>query len=210
MVSRYVSDRAKLYLKTLSQSSFCSFVAACAVGVAGLTTAACDAPPASADANRVQAQYDKSSGKLTRLEYDGNANGKPDTWAFMDGTRLSRLEADENEDGKIDRWEYYSATQPSAGRPTPERIERATRFDGRVSRKELFDNGVLTRIEEDTNGDNAIDKWETYSAGVLAVMALDTQHRGKPDRKLIYRPDGTLDRIEVDPDGSGRFQPLKQ
>ena len=128
----------------------------------------------------------------------------------MDGTRLSRLEADENEDGKIDRWEYYPATPASAGRPTPERIERATRLDGRVSRKELFDNGVLTRIEEDTNGDNAIDKWETYSAGALTVMALDTQHRGKPDRRLIYRPDGSLDRIEVDPDGSGRFQPLKQ
>ena len=69
--------------------------------------------------------------------------------------------------------------------------------------------GRLARIEEDTNGDGAIDKWETYAGGVLSVLALDLQHRGKPDRKLIYRPDGTLDRIEVDPDGTGRFQPIK-
>lgn len=162
------------------------------------------------DAKRVQAEYDKTTGRLSRLEYDANGNGKPDTWAFMDGTRLSRLEADENEDGKVDRWEYYAATQqPSGGRPAPERIERATRMDGRVSRREFFERGALARIEEDTDGDGADDKWETYTGGGLSVMALDTQHRGKPDRKLIYRPDGTLDRIEVDPTGSGHFQSLK-
>jgi hypothetical protein len=40
------------------------------------------------------------------------------------------------------------------------------------------------------------------------MMALDTTRRGTPDRRLIYRPDGTLDRIEVDADGSGTFHPL--
>ena len=159
---------------------------------------------------RVQAEYDKKTGRLTRLEYDGNSNGKPDTWAFMDGTRLIRLEADENEDGKVDRWEYYPPSPHSpAGRPVPERIERSTRMDGRISRREFFEAGQLARIDEDTDGDGANDKWETYTAGVLTVMALDTEHRGKPDRRLIYTPDGALDRIEVDPTGSGRFQPLK-
>ena len=51
----------------------------------------------------------------------------------------------------------------------------------------------------------ALDKWETYAGGVLSVLALDTQHRGKPDRQLIYRPDGTLDRIEVDPAAAADF-----
>ena len=128
----------------------------------------------------------------------------------MDGTRIDKLEADENEDGKIDRWEYYPATPlPARGKPVPERIERATRMDGKVSRREFFERGSLARIEEDTNGDGALDKWETYVGGVLSVLALDLQHRGNPDRQLIYRPDGSLDRIEVDPDGSGRFQPIK-
>ena len=164
-----------------------------------------------AEPRRIQAKYDQTTGRLSRLEFDSNNNGKPDTWAFMDGTRIDKLEADENEDGKIDRWEYYPATPlPARGKPVPDRIERATRMDGKVSRREFFEQGSLARIEEDTNGDGALDKWETYVGGVLSVLALDLQHRGNPDRKLIYRPDGALDRIEVDPDGSGRFQPIKQ
>ena len=91
---------------------------------------------------------------------------------------------------------------------TLERIERSTRRDGTVSRREYFDRGVLTRVEEDTDGDGKIDKWETYSEGTLAVMALDTKGRGTPDRRLIYRPDGTLNRIEADPNGSGTFRPI--
>ena len=91
---------------------------------------------------------------------------------------------------------------------TIERVERATRFDGVVSRWEYFDNGSLTRVEEDTDGDGKLDKWETYSGGSLTMMALDSAHRGRPDRRLIYRPDGTLDRIETDPTGTGNFQPV--
>src|SRR5262249_44440394 len=91
---------------------------------------------------------------------------------------------------------------------TIERVERATRYDGKVSRWEYFENGAMTRVEEDTDGDGAVDKWETYSGGVLTLMALDSNHRGKPDRRLIYRPDGSLDHIEADPNGSGTFQPL--
>lgn len=165
------------------------------------------APPAGAQ-GRITPAYDQATGRLTRLAYDANDNGKDDTWASMDGARLTTLEADENEDGRIDRWEYYPA---GAGGPrqTPERIERSTRFDGKVSRREFFENGVMTRVEEDTDGNGALDKWETYAGGALAVLALDTSGRGRPDRRLIYRPDGSLDRIEADPSGTGRFEVLK-
>ena len=160
---------------------------------------------------RVQPTYDKASGKLTKLAYDSNDNGKPDTWAFMDGARLVRLEADENEDATIDRWEYYSATASSASATQPpERIDRATRGDGRVSRREFFESGVLARIEEDVDGNGSVDKWETYSAGALSMLALDTTGAGKPDRRFIYRPDGSLDRVEADSTGAGNFQTVKQ
>jgi hypothetical protein len=166
--------------------------------------------PSQADASRIQAQYDRQTGRLSRLQYDANGNGKTDTWAFMDGTRISRLEADENEDGRVDRWEYYNPSTQTSGKPVPERIERATRMDGRVSRRELFEQGELARIEEDTNGDGTIDKWEAYVGGTLSVLALDLRFRGTPDRKFFYKPDGTLDHIEVDPSGSGRFERMKQ
>jgi hypothetical protein len=41
-------------------------------------------------------------------------------------------------------------------------------------------------------------------------MAIDTKARGIPDRRLIYQPDGTLNRIETDPSGTGTWRPLPQ
>ena len=179
--------------------------------LAALVTAGCKSH-ASAEADRLTADYDSKTGRLTRLEYDANSNGKPDTWAYMNGTELKTVEADENDDGRVDRWEYYGGVslRTAGGRPVPDRIERATRFDGKVSRREFFERGDLARIEEDTDGDGALDKWETYSGRVLTVMALDTEKLGRPTRRLIYRQDGSLDRIEVDPGGTGQFKPLSQ
>lgn len=172
----------------------------------------CKSSAAEEDARRrVQPTYDKTTGRLTKIAYDANSNGSPDTWAYMDGARLVRLEADENEDSRIDRWEYYPAASAGASvKVPPERIERSTRGDGQVSRREFFDGSVLVRIEEDVDGNGSIDKWETYVGGSLSVLALDTSGRGKPDRRLIYRPDGSLDRVEADPTGSGQFHPVKQ
>lgn len=63
-------------------------------------------------------------------------------------------------------------------------------------------------MEEDTDANGKVDKWETYADGALTLMALDTQGRGTPDRRLVYGADGSLDRIEADPTGSGTFQRL--
>jgi hypothetical protein len=177
-------------------------------------TPACTAPAPAGDP-RLKPEYGKD-GRLTRLTYDKNADGKDDTFAFMDGPIVVRVEVDEDGDGKIDRWEYHRAgaiagdpTAPAnANAPdkTIERIERATQHDGRISRKEFFENGTLIRIEEDTDADGQIDKWETYAAGTLASMAFDSQHRGTPDRRLVYNADGSLNRIEADPAGTGSFQ----
>jgi hypothetical protein len=177
--------------------------------IAGLAGGCGGAAPATDAQSRITPAYDGASGRLTRLAYDSNDNGKDDTWASMDGTRLTKLEADENEDGRIDRWEYYPASATGGPRQPPERIERATRLDGQVSRREYFEHGVLTRIEEDTDGNGAVDKWETYADGSLTTLALDTSGRGKPDRRLIYRTDGSLDRIEADPAGTGQFEVVK-
>lgn len=197
-------------------------------------TCACDVPASTATGSggsvrpeiavkrtdRLEPEYDKS-GRLQKLQYDRNGDGKVDTWGYMNGARVVRVEVDENGDGAVDRWEFHRAAPPEgAGARTPgagaagpektvERIERATRFDGQVSRREYFDNGTLTKIEEDTDGNGKVDKWETYTGGALSLMALDTSGRGAPDRRLIYRADGSLDRIEEDPTGSGTFRPVK-
>lgn len=158
---------------------------------------------------RIDPAYDQATGRLSKLSYDSNGDGTHDTWAFMDGARLTRLEADENQDGRIDRWEFYPPTAGGALKQPPERIERATRLDGQVSRREFFEAGVMVRVEEDTDGNGRTDKWETYAHGALATLALDTRGSGRPDRRLVYAADGSLERIEADPTGSGRFEVVK-
>ena len=189
--------------------------------VTAVAVAACGSGSTTEAATKVKSEYN-DSGRLTRLTADRNGDGKIDTFGYMDGSRVLRVEVDENGDGKIDRWEYHTDSTGSTGSNgatganadggdvTLERIDRATKFDGKISRREYFEHGALTRIEEDTDGDGKIDKWETYSAGTLAIMAIDTKARGIPDRRLIYQPDGTLNRIETDPSGTGTWRPLPQ
>jgi hypothetical protein len=187
--------------------------------------------PAEKPTEKIVPTYN-AAGTLTKLDADSDHDGLIDMWAYMDGARVVRVEVDENGDGTVDRWEYHAPGQvgregqegtdrkPLTPRPlilrrggmespdkTIEHIERATRRDGVVSRWEYFENGFLVRVEEDRNGDGKIDKWETYSDGSLSTMAIDTMRRGKADRRLVYRPDGALDRIEIDPTGTGIFRP---
>ena len=197
-------------------------VGACVIGAAApaCVQSPTDAPPgprAPQGTRQLKPEYD-AGGKLRKLEYDRNNDGKVDAWGYMDGSRVVRVETDENGDGQVDRWEFHRETpavqaSSQTGDPvdrTIERIELSTRFDGRVSRKEYFTDGVLTKVEEDTNGDGKMDKWETYRDGSLSQLELDTKGRGTPDRRLIYRPDGAFDHIETDPTGSGTFTRLKQ
>ena len=170
--------------------------------------------------DRLRPEYDQQ-GKLSRLSYDRDGNGKVDTWGYMNGSRVVRIEVDEDGDGAVDRWEYYAAAGAARGAETStggetalagvessartlERIERAMRHDGKVSRKEFFEAGRLSRTEEDTDGDGRPDKWETYRSGSLAMMELDTDGHGQPTRRLIYRADGSVEGVEVESAGASK------
>ena len=166
--------------------------------------------------SEVQPTYNNDTGRLERISYDRNRDTRMDAWLVMDGTRVVRAELDENFDGVVDRWEYYGnqAVPAAAGsgdglvpRSALLRAEQATRGDGKVNRRESYENGQLASVDEDTNGDGQTDKWETWSGGALKVMALDTKGTGKPDRRLVYPADGSSPRLEVDRDGSGTFVP---
>lgn len=164
---------------------------------------------------RIQATYDPETGRLSELTYDANGDGRPDSWTHMDGTRLLRAEVDTDADGVIDRWEYYTPDRKlekvgisrandgivdawvfEAPGGTVERIEVSTNRDGVVDRTEYYEGGRLVRADQDTNGDGATDKWETFSNGALTSVAFDTEGLGQPTRRLLYAPDGSLERIE--------------
>jgi len=163
----------------------------------------CRAPQAD---KRVEASYDKSTGKLSQLTVDAKRDGKPNIYSYMDGTKFVRIEIDTDEDGKIDRWEYYGADQKvekvgssrlNDGKPdlwayqaadgTVSRIELSSKRDGKIDRVEFYEKGSLVRAEQDTDGDGRPDKWETYANGVLTTVGFDTKHTGTPDRVIDYR-----------------------
>ena len=183
-----------------------------AVLVLGSSSAGCsrEAPPP-AGRDGVVPSYNAQTGKLERITFDRDKDGKVDAWLFMDGTRPVRAELDDNNDGAVDRWEHYRAGgQAQAGampRGELERAEQATRFDGVVSRWETYDGGRLSTVREDTSGDGRPDKWETWADGSLTEVALDTRNSGKPDRKIVYSGDGAAPEMLVDA-GDGTFRPL--
>lgn len=183
----------------------------------------CASPP---EDNRIDAVYDKTTGRLSQLAYDSDGNGSPDSWSFVDGTRLLRVEVDKNEDGLVDRWEYYGPERQlekvglsrsndgivdswlyEGPDGSVARIEISTRRDGVVDRTEFFEEGSIVRAEEDTDADGAVDKWETYAGGALTSAAFDVEGAGYPTRRLVYRRDGTLERVESGADARGAQAP---
>ena len=190
-----VSERAKLCVKT---------AALLLTVVCTINFIACNQPPDPRLSNfrvergNVAAQYDEKTGRLTRIEVDANRNGKVDTWTYTDGPRIERIEIDRDEDNRIDRWEYYGADSKL------EKVGSSTLGDGRVDEWAFQDaHGALARIETDTDRDGKVDKWTEYSppssaggAPILRTVELDTERTGKPTQRLIYRGDGSLERVE--------------
>ena len=89
-----------------------------------------------------------------------------------------------------------------------ERADEANGPDERITRREIYERGTLVRVEEDTDGNGVTDKWEHYERGVMTRVDLDLSARGTADRRMFYRRDGTVERVEVDPDGRGEWSSL--
>lgn len=174
-----------------------------AAGIGLSIVAGCGGAPQD---ERVQATYDKTTGKLSQLTVDAVIDGKPNITSYMDGTTFLRIEIDRDEDGKIDRWEYYGPEQrlekvgfsrSDDGIPDawayqgPDgsiaRVEISTRRDGEANRIEFYEDGALSRAEEDTDQDGRVDKWEQYESGALASVSFDTTRSGKPTTTIDYR-----------------------
>lgn len=82
------------------------------VVAAGLLASSCAGSKVHAsDGGRIQAAYDPQTGRLERLRYDADGEGRFDTSAYFDGARITRIEADTDGNGSVDRWEYYGPDQ---------------------------------------------------------------------------------------------------
>ena len=144
------------------------------------------------------AKYDPKTGRLKRLDADINKNGRMETFSYWDATRLIRIEIDQDEDGKIDRWEHYDENNKML------RIGSSSKDDEIEDTWTYPDEkGFLARVESDGDRDGQIDKREIFSPKpgepdqrILSIVELDLDQLGNARRRLYYRPDGTLDRVE--------------
>ena len=197
--------------------------------VAVVTTACADSAR-----DPAAASYDPENGRLRTLATDTNRNGTADAVSYMDGARIQRIELDLDENGQVERWDFYAAggqlekvglsrendglmdAQAFYGRSGAlERLELSTRRDGVFDRLEYYEDGILTASTEDTDRDGRPDKWDTYRAVTtgapgepgyaITATSVDLSGSGRPERRFLYGPGGTIDRVEVDPDGDGVF-----
>jgi hypothetical protein len=188
----------------------------------------------SVDRDRPAAEYHRDTGRLQRLSFDSNDDGRNDATGILDGARVKQIELDTSGNGRIDRWEFYDADGEVAkvGLSRQDdgvmdaiafygsgqhllRLEVSTRRDDRFDRVEFYQAGRLSRAEEDTDGDGLLDKWETYRSNprsgsgeppvFVSAVAFDDDAAGRPTRRLIYGPDGQVARVEFDRDGDGSF-----
>jgi hypothetical protein len=175
------------------------------LAVAALTDAACKAPP---DIRRTNfeirgkegvAKYDPKTGRLQKLDFDQNKNGRMDSFSYMDATRVIRIEMDQDEDGKIDRWEHYDDKNKI------ERVGTSSRDDEVQDTFAYPDaTGFLARVEFDTDRDGQIDKREFYvlkpgtaDLRVLQTVEYEFNKAGQPGRRIHYGTDGSFVKSEV-------------
>lgn len=150
-------------------------------------------------------------GRLQRLEYDQNGDGRADQIAHHEGARTPRtIEVDEDYDGVVDRWEDYDSSGRLARVGTsrrgrgpdlwsapgpdgqPARKEYDEDGDSRPDRVETLDGGEVTSVAIDQDRDGRPDRWQSWRQGRLTGEELDTDRDGRPDRRLRYGDDGRV------------------
>jgi hypothetical protein len=149
------------------------------------------------DRGAYKAYYDRW-GRLQRLEYDSNGDGRPDHVAHHDGQKSPRtIDVDQDFDGRVDRWEDYDP----AG--TLVKVGSSRRGKGPDMWTSADAQGQVARVEYDEDGDGKPDRWEQRAAGLVTRVEIDADRDGRPDRWQGWR-DGQLQSEEVDTDSDGR------
>jgi hypothetical protein len=161
-----------------------------------------------------KAFYDRW-GRLDRLEFDGNGDGRTDAVAHYDGDRVARrVDVDTDFDGRPDRFEEYDAlgrlARTGVARhgsapdlwvvPGPDGQEARREYDddgdGRVDRTEVLIAGAVARVEIDSDRDGRADRFQAWEHGRMVAEEIDLDHDGRPDRRLRYNALGRVVGLE--------------
>ena len=157
-----------------------------------------------------------AQGRLDRVEYDRNGDGKPDQIARHNGARVPEIvENDDDFDGTPDRWLYYNPSGVlvkigSARKGQKPDFWTYTGPDGKPTRQEFDDDGdgqadrteavgATGRVETvvvDSDRDGKPDRWQHWEKGRLQYEDLDTNGDQKPDKRLRYGAKGEVLALE--------------
>ena len=161
-----------------------------------------------------QANYDRTTGKLTEITYDKNKDGKIDTWTKMDGSRPVSSEIDTNGDGKIDRWEQYGPDGKLVKvlweRPKPPTAKDKTMTGKPDAAAFIGADGLPERIEYsevselDPTKTQRVVRREFYQGTHLVRAEEDTLGLGYMDRFEHYDANDRLVAVELDETGDGK------
>lgn len=156
------------------------------------------------DRGPYKAYYDRW-GRLQRLEYDSNQDGRPDQIAHHDGQKTPRtIDIDQDFDGRVDRWEDYDpegkllkvgtsrrgkgpdlwTSADAQGQPVRRAYDEDG--DGKADRWEQLAGGRVTGVEIDSDRDGRPDRWQSWHEGQLQSEDVDTDSDGRADRRIRY------------------------
>ena len=167
------------------------------------------------DKGPYKAFYD-AWGRLQRIEYDSNGDGRADHIALHAGKRNPhRIDVDADFDGRTDRWEVYDeegrlqkvgtarapgeapdlwTTADAAGAAA--RLEHDADGDGVIERTEVMRGGRVAEVLVDSDRDGRMDRWQRWEQGRLVSEDLDTNGDGTADRTVRYDPRGKVIALE--------------
>lgn len=143
-----------------------------------------------------------ADGRLQRVAYDRDDDRRAEVVTIFSpaGTPL-RAQIDGDNDGVVDRWEYYGPdgriAKVGLSRRTPGTPDVWWYPDG---------FGGAGRREYDDDGDGRAERAEDLLDGLVVAEEFDTDGDGLRDRRVVRGPDGSVERVETDPDREGRWQ----
>lgn len=165
---------------------------------------------------KLQQTFYAADGVVTRLEKDGDGDGKTESvweysagqlqritkprgvWHYKNG-KPSRAELDENRDGRTERIEYYRGAGSLA------KVEELS-ATGKVKCTWSYGpDGKPLRAEEDTDGDGRSDRRRRFHGNGTLEQTVDADHNGTPEIRELFSASGRLLSREEDLDGDGVF-----
>ena len=124
--------------------------------------------------------------KIVQARHDRNFDGKPDVWEYYDGSgNIQRVEEDQNFDGTADNWFQYENSRVVSSKYDAD-------FNGKADWFATYEDGVMVRSEVIPNESGRVSRRFLHKNGVLTEEWVDENRDGVFDYKILQDPFGGM------------------